>query len=82
METKNSNFWNELIELHKWLNKIGKILGSIDSKQAMLKQKNWKEQTNQKVIEQSLKLTNKLFKMAKVKVERLEGQNEVFIEKT
>jgi hypothetical protein len=82
LETKNSNFWNELIELHKWLNKIGKILGSIDSKQAMLKQKNWKEQTNQKVIEQSLKLTNKLFKMAKVKVERLEGQNEVFIEKT
>ncbi len=82
LETKNSNFRNELIELHKWLTKIGKILGSVDSKQAMLKHFFWKEQTNQKIVEQSLRLANKLFKMTKVKVEWLEGQNEVFIEKT
>jgi hypothetical protein len=37
--------------LHKWLTKIGKILGSIDSKQVMLKQFFLKEQANQKVVE-------------------------------
>ncbi len=38
LETKNSNYQNELLDLHKHIIKIGKMLGSIDSKQAKLKQ--------------------------------------------
>jgi hypothetical protein len=38
LETENSNYQNELLEVHKWFTKIGKTLGSIDSERAMLKQ--------------------------------------------
>jgi hypothetical protein len=30
LETKYSNYQNELLELHKWFTKIGKTLGFID----------------------------------------------------
>jgi hypothetical protein len=38
LETKNSIYQNELLEVHKWFIKIGKTLGSIDSEWTMLKQ--------------------------------------------
>ncbi len=38
LETKNSNYQNELPNLHKRLTKICKILGTIDLEQAKFKQ--------------------------------------------
>jgi hypothetical protein len=37
LETKNSNYWNELPNLHKHVIEIGKMLGTIDLKQAKFK---------------------------------------------
>jgi phage-related minor tail protein len=56
-------------------------LGSIDLERAMLKQFFEQNPTNRKVVEQSLNLTEKLFKSTKGKVERLKGQNETLIKK-
>ncbi len=38
LETKNSNYQNELPNLHKHLTKISKTLGTIDSERAKLKE--------------------------------------------
>jgi hypothetical protein len=48
-------------------------LGSIDSQQLKLKKTLEQEHANQKVVEQSLTLTEKLFILAKGKVKWLEG---------
>ncbi len=57
LEIENSNYQNELLELHKWLIEIGKTLGSINLEWVMLKHIFEQKQANQKVIEQSLNLT-------------------------
>jgi len=69
LEIKNSNYQNELLNLHKHLTKIGKTLGSINSEWVKLKQALEQEQTNQKVVEQSLTFIEKLFILAKGKVD-------------
>jgi hypothetical protein len=46
LETKNSNYHNELSDLHKQLTKIGKMLGTIDSEWMKFKQALEEEQAN------------------------------------
>ncbi len=83
LKTKNSNYRNELLELHNWpCNRINEYLGSINSEQVALQWTFEQEHANWKVVEQSLSLINKILKAAKVKVEQLEGQNKALIEKT
>jgi hypothetical protein len=38
VENENSNYWNKLSNFHKCLTKIGKTLGSINSKHVKFKQ--------------------------------------------
>ncbi len=73
MKIKNSNYHNELTYLHKQFTEIDKALGSIDSQQLKVKKTMEQEHANQKVVEQSLTLTEKLFILAKGKVKWLEG---------
>jgi hypothetical protein len=73
LETKNSNYCNELPYLHKQFTKISKTLGSIDSQQVKLKKILEQEHANQNVVEQSVTFIQKLFILAKGKVKWLEG---------
>jgi len=36
-QIENSNYWNELLDLHKRLTKIGKTIGTINLEQTKLK---------------------------------------------
>ncbi len=80
LETKNSNYWNELPNLHKHVIEIGKMLGTIDLKQAKFKQALEEEQANQKAMEQSLTLIKSYLFSPKGRVVQLEEQNETLIE--
>lgn len=82
LEIENSNYYNELLNLHKRLIKISKTLGTIDLERAKLKEALEQEQANLKVMEQSITLVEKLLVSTKGKVEWLEEQNETFTKTT
>jgi len=52
LKTKNSNYRNELLELHNWpCNRINEYLGSINSEQVALQWTFEQEHANWKVVE-------------------------------
>jgi hypothetical protein len=69
LKTENSNYRNEPPYFHKQFIEISKTLGSIDLQHVKLKKTLEQEHANQKVVEQSLTLIEKLLILAKGKVE-------------